>query len=253
MTVKELYEKFEAHFPKALSAEWDNDGLMCTPDSSAPVRRVLFTLDVTEDAVSYATENGYDVILSHHPLIFRPLSALDGEDAVTRKCIDLFKGGISVFSFHTRADAKAGSINDILAGLFLLSDPAPFSADAIGRVGTLPAPMALADFATAVKEKLGAPHLLYGDAHRPVSRVAVVGGGGKDAIADAIASGADTLLTGELGYHALMEAEGLGINLVEAGHFFTEAPILSHFAKLLRDFLPSAEYGFYNCYRIVSI
>ena len=253
MTVKELYEKFDAHFPKETAAEWDNDGLMCTPDGNAPVRRVLFTLDVTEGAVDYAKENGYDLILSHHPFIFRPLSALDGEDAVSRKVIDLLQSGISVFSFHTRADAKAGCINDLLAELFALRDPAPFTEDGIGRIGNLSAPASLSDFAATVKEKLGTPHLLYGDAHRPVSRVAVVGGSGKDAIADAIAAGADTLLTGELGYHALMDAESLGINLIEAGHFFTEAPILSHFAKLLRDFLPSAEYGFYNCCRIVSI
>ncbi|MBQ7377639.1 MAG: Nif3-like dinuclear metal center hexameric protein, partial [Clostridia bacterium] len=118
---------------------------------------------------------------------------------------------------------------------------------------TLDTPTPLADFANQVKERLRAPHLLVGDAHRPALRVALVGGAGKDSIAAAIAAGADTLVSGELGYHALTDAESYGINLVEAGHYFTEQQILTRFGALLSELAPELPYEIYDSNRILSV
>ena len=76
MTVGELYAELEKRVPRALSCDWDNDGLMCCPDPGAEVRRVLVALDVTGDTVRRAIDGGYDLIVPHHPTIFRPLRAL---------------------------------------------------------------------------------------------------------------------------------------------------------------------------------
>ena len=73
MTVKQLYKILDEKIPKALSCEWDNDGLMCCPDADRQVRRVLLALDVTKEVVCAATEGGYDLIVSHHPFIFKGL------------------------------------------------------------------------------------------------------------------------------------------------------------------------------------
>ena len=89
MTVKELYEKLNERIPEGLREEWDNDGLMCSADSSTEVRRVLVSLDVTEEIVDYAIENGFDLIVSHHPLIFKPLSRLVEDAHISRKVIKL--------------------------------------------------------------------------------------------------------------------------------------------------------------------
>ena len=67
MTVKEFYNKLTELYPEGLSCEWDNDGLMCCADTSAEIKKVLVTLDVTDEALHYARDNGFDVILSHHP------------------------------------------------------------------------------------------------------------------------------------------------------------------------------------------
>ena len=89
MTVRELYERICERIPEHLSEEWDNDGIMCCPDEVADVERVLITLDVTEEIVDYAADNGFDLIVSHHPLIFRPLSSVDCDNHISRKLIKL--------------------------------------------------------------------------------------------------------------------------------------------------------------------
>lgn len=223
MTLRELYSALCARYPAALSAEWDNDGLMCSPDPDREVRLVLCTLDVTEDAIEEAIRIGADVILSHHPLIFHPLTAVTPDEAVGRRVLRLVGAGISVLSFHTRADAAVGGVNDLLCDALGIAAPIAFGEGDIGRVGTLSEAMTVSDFAAHAKAVLGAPTVLFGDAGIPVCRVAVVGGSGKSEIAAAIAAGADTLLSGRLSYETVNEARELGINLLEAGHFYTEA------------------------------
>ncbi|MBR4872828.1 MAG: Nif3-like dinuclear metal center hexameric protein, partial [Clostridia bacterium] len=126
MTVSELYRFLENKIPKSLSCEWDNDGLMCCPDPAREVKKVLFALDITEAVVEMAIEKGCDVILSHHPLVFRPVKALTTEGGVPRKLIRLVQNGISAMSFHTRLDAVCGGVNDILAATLGLENVSAF-------------------------------------------------------------------------------------------------------------------------------
>ena len=102
MTVRELYRELDNRIPRELSCPWDNDGMMCCPDPDARVMRVLVALDITADVVKKAEEGHYDVILSHHPLIFSPLRALHHGDPIAKKVIALIGSGIAAFSFHTR-------------------------------------------------------------------------------------------------------------------------------------------------------
>lgn len=234
MTVRELYAALAARYPAALSAEWDNDGLMCSADPERQVCRVLCTLDVTDAAVEEAIRVGADVILSHHPLIFHPLSALTPDIAVGHRVIRLLDAGISVISFHTRADSAEGGVNDLLCAALGIAAPLPFG-DGLGRIGALVGEPSAKEFAVHVKAVLGAPFVLCGDAMRPVSRVAVVGGSGKSEIVAAIGAGADTLISGRLSYETVNEAHDMGINLLEAGHFYTEALLPKHWAS---DLLP---------------
>ena len=241
MTVKELYLKMCEKIPEELREDWDNDGLMCCADGSAEVRRILVALDVTEEIVDYAIESGFDLIVSHHPLIFKPIKSLTDDGHIERKLIKLISNGVAVFSFHTRADKVMGGVNDILAEIIGIPDATPFGEGMLGRIGNLYEESTLDDFAYRLKELLGADIIRVADGYNTVSRVAVCGGDGKSLVRDAIAAGADTFVSGRIGYNVMEEAQEMGINLVEAGHYFTEQPVTGFFYELLRDIDPSLE------------
>ena len=116
-TIDELYRFLNEKFPENLRCDWDNDGLMVAAEPDREVYRVLCSLDVTDECVDYAIENKFDVIVSHHPMIFKPLKGVNYLDPVARKTIKLLKNNISVMSFHTRLDAAAGGVNDLFAKL----------------------------------------------------------------------------------------------------------------------------------------
>lgn len=235
MTVKELYDIFNRHFPEYLREDWDNDGIMCCTDSSAEVNNVLIALDVTESVVDYAISRNFDLIISHHPLIFRPVSAMTEDEHTSRKLIKLISNNISVFSFHTRADKATGGVNDILASIIGLTDVIPFGEGGMGRIGNLPEEISLEEFADTVKEKLGSDAIRIADAYNPVKRVALLGGDGKGFVRDAISEGADTYLSGRLSYNVMEDGADMGINLVEAGHYFTEFPLTNLFSSIISN------------------
>lgn len=238
MTVRGLYEKLNARIPKELSCDWDNDGLMCCKNTEQEVKKVLVALDVTEKIVEKAISEHYDTVVSHHPLVFHPLTAVNPDLPVAKKVIKLLENGISVMSFHTRLDAVEGGVNDTLAGHLNLAGVVPF-ADGIGRIGTLPKEMPLGEFAKRVKEVTGAPSLLLSDANLPVSRVAVLGGNGSDEVLAAKAAGADTYISGEIAHHHLTDAPETGINLIAAGHYYTEQPICKTLAGWIGEMDPA--------------
>ena len=235
MKVKELYNHLSEKIPTSLSCDWDNDGLMCAPDSDRDVKRVLIALDITGEVVKKAIQEKYDLVISHHPLIFKGIKSLTDSACVSSKLIDLVRADVSAMSFHTRLDAVLGGVNDILAQKLGLYNVTAFGIDAtpIGRIGTLEHPMSLDDFAALVKHKLGAPYVSYADAGKTVSKVALLGGAGEDDISAAILAGADTYVSGELGYHHLADAPDGEINLVEAGHFYTEFPVCERLRELV--------------------
>jgi len=239
MNAKQLYQKFEERIPSDLRESWDNDGVMCLPDGSSEIVRALVALDVTEEIVDYAIERGFDLIVSHHPLVFKPLSSIDEENHIARKLIKLICSGITVFSFHTRADKLVGGVNDRLADILGMYDAEPFGDGDLGRIGTIDEPMEIQDFAYRVKQLIGADAVRYADGFSDVHKVAVVGGDGKGYVKAAIDAGADTFLSGRIGYNVMEEATEMGINLIEAGHFYTEAHISEFFRDLINEFDPN--------------
>ena len=248
MTVYELNRYMNERIPKELSCAWDNDGLMCCPDGDREVNKVLFCMDVTPEAIDYAIENGYDLIISHHPLIFKGVKSVSGDFGIPSRIIKLIKNDVSVMSFHTRFDAVEGDVNDALAEIFELTDVEKVLCDGIEmmRVGNLKNEMTIEEFVVLVKEKLGCEHLNFASNTGKVSRLALLGGGGGSYIRDAQHAGADTYLSGEIGYHNLTDCKDMQINLVEAGHYFTENPSLKNLAKFVLDADASIECGFYE-------
>ena len=239
MTVAELYAFLEQRISRALSAEWDNDGLACCPAPDREVRRVLIALDASDTAVTRAVEGGFDVLLTHHPLLFRGVKELTPAHTVPRKLLALARADVAAMSFHTRLDAAKGGVNDTLATLVGLSDTAPFAPEGeipCGRIGRFDPPMRADAFAQRVCEVLRTPALtLSGDGKRTISPVAVLGGEGGDFAEAALDAGADLFLAGRIGYHRAADAAEEGLVLIEAGHYATEFPVCEGLAALLYE------------------
>jgi dinuclear metal center YbgI/SA1388 family protein len=234
MTFYELYKKIDVLYPKSLSCEWDNDGIMCMSNPDNQVKKVLISLDITEDVVDFAIKEGFDTIISHHPLVFKSQKSLSIENYTQRKLIKLIKANINVMSFHTRLDAGNGGVNDTLCMALGYNDAIIDEIDPIGRIFTLNEAKALSAFANEVKEKLSSPCVLY-SGNKDVKKVYVVGGDGKDLIDAALANGADTLLTGRASYNTMVDAKDMGLNIIEAGHFYTENPVCTTIENIVLD------------------
>lgn len=252
MTFYNLYKKLSNLYPDSLRCEWDNDGIMCASDVNKTVNKVLISLDVTLKTVEYAKENGFDTIISHHPLVFKSQKSLTPANFTQNKLIELVKANIGVMSFHTRLDASTNGVNDILCKILNLSNIEKDSCDPIGRIGYLKEEISLHDFAIDVKNALNSPFVLY-SGKLPVNKIYVVGGDGKDLIENAINLGCDTIITGRGSYNTSIDACDMGINIVEAGHFFTENPVCFELKKQVLNILPEITVEVFNSNNIFSI
>ena len=240
MRVDALYRFLEERLPRALSAEWDNDGLSCLPDPARQVRRVLVALDATEQMVEKAICEQFDVLLTHHPLLFRGVKELTPAHTVPRKLLRLIRGDVAAMSFHTRLDAVDGGVNDILARMLGLTEVSRFGpvGEELGRIGSLPRAVTVEEYAQTVCEKLQIPFVLQAGT-KTVQRVAVLGGEGGDFVDAAIAAGADLFLAGRIGYHRMLDGAEEGIALIEAGHFATEVAVCHRLAELVQQADPA--------------
>ena len=242
MTAKELNLFFDRIISKELSCDWDNDGIMCMPDPERQVKRVLITLDITKEAAEYAKKGGFDTIISHHPLIFRPLKGITSE-----KLIGLIKNDICALSFHTRLDMAQNGVNDALSEAIGLKNVEKLPPDGLGRIGELEEEMTVEDFIIRVKKALGCGRVSFVKGKDSCRRVVLVGGSGKDYIDAAFSAGADLLLTGEASYNSMADAKELPLSVVEAGHYFTEQPVCKKIAELLKSADPDIEAEIFEC------
>ena len=248
MTVNELYAALDALYPKTLSAPWDNDGRMVIPDGSHPVHKVLCCLDCDSGAVASAIRLGVDVIISHHPLVFKPLNGLDIENPAASKALALFAKGIAVFSFHTRLDCGVNGVNDTLASLLGVENVTDWIVDGLpmGRIGALPAEISGAELAAFVKDRLGCPALRAVCPEKRVRTVALMGGSGGSDFKNALAAGADAFITGEASHHNLLDAADLGLCLIAAGHDYTERAVARSLCATVNEIDPSIELCCYD-------
>ncbi len=247
MTVLELYKKLEEMIPAELSCDWDNDGIMCLPDKDKEVNKVLLSLDATPDAVEYAVKNGFDVIVTHHPMIFRPIKSVRDERLIT-----LIKGDTAVFSFHTRLDIVDGGVNTALAMLLGLRDCERFGEDGLGVIGSVDKTTDR-QFAIAAKKLLNADKIEAVLFDREIQRVAVLGGDGEHYIHGAANAGADLYLSGRLSYNDMLDASSIGMSMVAAGHYHTENPVLKMLGKMITDIDSDIVTAEFSCNLIESL
>lgn len=224
ISIGKVIELFENWVPKKLASEWDNVGLQ-VGSLSIRVTNVLVTLDVTEDVIKEALEVGANLIISHHPLIFKPLKQIDYRDPKGKIIQQLIKHDLTVYSAHTNLDVVSGGVNDLLADKLQLEQTkilVPEDADSqygLGRVGTLKEAISLKQLAVKLKEIFQVEGLrVTGPLDEQVKKVAILGGSGEKYYPYAKRLGADVYITGDVSFHFAQDAEAAGLSIIDPGH-----------------------------------
>ena len=225
MKLREIIAALERLAPLRLQEEWDNSGLQ-VGFPEAEVGRVLVCLDITEAIVVEAIAKGCNMIVSHHPLLFKALRQVSDATYQQRCVVRALSAGISIYSAHTSLDNAPGGVNHKIAellGLQQLRWLAPMDGEDAGSglVGELPRPEKDADFLARVKRSFGVQCLRHSALDgREIRRVALCGGAGAFLLGDAVRAGADCFLSGEFHYHDYFENGG--VLLAELGHYQSE-------------------------------
>ncbi len=239
-TVGEILEFIETLAPRELKMDWDNVGLNCG-SKSAPVKKILLALDPFEHVCAEAADWGADLLVTHHPLIFRPLPVVTDDAAITRGLMTLIRHDISHICAHTNLDCAPGGVNDALANTLGLNNVTPLGAfGGMMRCGEV-TEQSLSDFLCFVKQQLRCDSLRYCDGGKPVRKVAVGGGGCADGLFDAICAGCDTFVTSDVKYNQFWDAKEQGLSIIDAGHFHTENPVVAVVAEKIKVQFPEIE------------
>lgn len=247
VTVGEIEHFLYALAPRPLVQSWDNVGLLVgRPDRE--VKRILVSLDVTEAVAEEAQRWGAELIVAHHPVIFGGVKSLTDRDPAGRTLLYLVEHGLAAICMHTNLDAAAGGVNDLLAGALGLVDAAPVVENGIERVGALPNSLPLPDFLARIKEALRPNGIRFVDGGRPVHCVAVGGGACGDFFPRAAALGCDTFVTADVKYHQFLDAQALGLSLIDAGHFPTENLVCPELLAALGQQFPELELRQSGCH-----
>ena len=231
-TVGDILQFVETLAPSSMKMEWDNVGLLCG-SKSAEVTKVLVALDPFEGVCHEAQDIGAQLIVTHHPLIFRAPKAITDDTSVGRSIMFLCRNGISAINAHTNLDQVPGGVNDVLAsrlGLEHVQIINPVDGYGLLRCGEVKLQL-MEDFLAVVKEQLGCSGLRYVNSGKPVHKVAVGGGACGDEMLEAFHAGCDTFVTADVKYNQFWDAYDLGMNLIDAGHFHTENPVVSVLAE----------------------
>lgn len=238
-TTQEIFEVLDGLAPQALAMDWDNCGLQVGSRNRA-VNRVLVALDPFEDVCREADEIGAELIVTHHPLFFPSTSCMNEDTSLGRAASMLIRGGHTLYSCHTNLDIAPGGVNDRLAQVLGLQNVETIGAEGLLRRGTVEA-QPLEQFLATVKATLGCPGLRYCDGGKLCTRIAVGGGACGSELREAADNGCDTFVTSDIKYNQFWDAQDLGINLIDAGHFYTENPVCAVLAHTLRRAFPELD------------
>ena len=242
MLLRAIIDSIESVAPRSAQEEWDNSGMQ-VGDTGRDIESVLLTTDVTPDVVNEAIDLGCQLIVSHHPLLFRGLKQVCGQTPQARVVEKAIKQNIAIYSAHTSLDSVWGGINTRLADMLGVKDyrildgrnqeSGDKTQTGLGVIGQLEAPMAYDDFVQRVKDVLNATYVRYTrPAQAQIQRVALCGGAGAEFIGEAITQGADVYLTADCKYHEFQDADGQ-IGLIDVDHWISER----HAREIFRDIL----------------
>lgn len=243
-TVADVLRFIETIAPRSMKESWDNVGLNCGR-LDAEVTKILVALDPFDEACQEAKDFGAQLLVTHHVLIHQPGFITDA-DPQGRRVLYLIENGIAHINAHTNLDCAPGGVNDVLAaklGLQNVEVLNPTGTDSEGRpwglirMGIVES-QSVKDFMGTVASGLGCPGLRYVASGKNVRKVAVGGGSCGGALTEVADAGCDTFVTADIKYNLFRDAFDLGINLIDAGHFYTENPVCTYLAEQLQKAFP---------------
>lgn len=240
MKVKEIRNILVEAAPESYALDWDNSGLILGREEKE-VQKVLITVDVDDAAVETALEIKADMILSHHPLLFRAVKRITDEAFIGRRILKLIQADVAYYAMHTNYDiCRMGMLAAEKIGL---EETGPLEETGewlgvpcgIGVTGTLKEPESLLEFAARIRTRFGLEELRCFGADRPVKTVAVCPGSGESVVQEALLKGADVFLSGDIGHHTGIDADAQGMAVLDAGHYGLEYLFMEDMKQYLED------------------
>ncbi|MGL5648012.1 MAG: Nif3-like dinuclear metal center hexameric protein [Clostridium sp.] len=224
--INDIINKMEEFAPSEIKESFDNVGLM-VGDSKGKVQRVLLALDCTMDVIDEAIEKKCELIITHHPLIFKKPSRIVQGDLLGDKIIKLIKNNISVYSSHTNLDSAVNGINKEIVNKIgfnksIIMDKGVEENIGIGRFVSLDKPIKATEIIGSIKKNLEIANIKGCIGQREIKNIAIINGSGSSYFEKAYEMGADCIISGDISYHYLLDYKELGLTIIDAGHFNTE-------------------------------
>lgn len=243
MKLKNIMDIIENIAPKHLKEDFDNVGLM-VGDKNKEIGKILLALDCTTNVIEEGKELGVELILTHHPLLFRKPATITTDTLLGRKIIELIKNDINLYAAHTNWDSVKGGLNDTIVSMLgfessQIIDKNKNSEDVgIGRIVQLKEEKSLQDIIEQVKASLNIKHLRYAGAlDKKIKTIAIINGSGQGFLEASRSLGADLVITGDTTYHFVADYEEMGLGIMDIGHFNSEWPVLIQLSEKLKSTL----------------
>lgn len=240
MRCADVIRKLEELSPLAYAESWDNPGLLAGR-TDKEIKRIYIAVDATTEAIAEAESVGADMLLTHHPLIFKGIKKVNSEDFIGRRILTLLQDDMCYYAMHTNfdvmgmADAAADELKLQNREVLDITFEDDIAKEGFGRLGDLPYPMTVDECAAYVKERF---HLqavkVFGQGSQQLVRAAISSGSGKSMIAPALGKGADVLITGDIDHHEGIDAVEQGMAVIDAGHYGLEKIFVPYLQEYLK-------------------
>jgi len=241
MKCSEVIEILEKQSPKEFACDWDNVGLL-VGSKDKEIHKIYIALDATDEVIEQAAAVQADMLLTHHPMIFRGLKQITNEDFIGRRVIRLIQEDIAYYAMHTNFDVKG--MADLAAKYLKLSGSQvlevtweePGRKDGIGRYGALEREMTLQECCKMVKTAFSLENVkVFGDVQKKLKTAAISPGSGKSVINNALKANVDVLITGDIDHHEGIDAVAQGMMVIDAGHYGVEHIFVSYMKQYLKQ------------------
>lgn len=245
--VNNIINEMELLAPTYLKEDFDNVGLM-VGDKNKEVKKVLLALDCTLKVIEEAKKENVELIITHHPLIFKRPSSITTDTLQGKKIIELIKNDISLYSSHTNLDSVENGLNDTIVSILgfdnskILEKNKRDDKAGLGRIVSLKESIQLEDLISKIKKSLNINNLRVVKGKDKVNKIAIINGSGQEFIGKAVALGADCIITGDTTYHFASDYKEMEISILDVGHFASEQITFFNVMENLKEKFKDVEF-----------